>query len=305
MALVSIVLPVLNGGRYLAASLASCLRQTHADIEVIVVDGGSTDGSLDVIATHRDPRVTVLHQANNDGRLPGALNLGFAHAAGDYFTWTQADDVYDPDAIATLHAYLAAHPAVGFAYSGIRFVDADGAVLREYCPDPPDRLYDTNPIGHCFLYRRAVAASVGAYDPAYVMAEDAHYWMRVYRRFRMGRVPTLHYSHRYHPDSLSVRRYGAYSSLRVAARARRTVLGIGWTAYQRQIGAAYVEEAFAAHARGDAAHIRRCIWRGIARDPTWCRNRGVLSLALQSIGLRRVRSGSVQSSASGPPAVDR
>src|SRR5690242_20649552 len=90
--LISIVLPVLNSARYLAGSIESVLAQTHANWELIIVDGGSTDGTLAVVETHlaKDTRLRLLHQVNNADKLPGALNLGFAAARGDYFTWTQA-----------------------------------------------------------------------------------------------------------------------------------------------------------------------------------------------------------------------
>lgn len=285
--LVSIVLPTYNGSRFIAASVESCLRQTYRHFELIVVDGGSTDETLAIVASFADPRIRILAQRDNAERLPGALNLGFAHAVGEFYTWAQDDDVYMPEAIEVLVAALSDRPEAGLAYTGMWFVDEQGQVIEEPNLGPPEHLYWTNSIGHCFLYRRSVAERVGAYDVAYLMAEDYEYWLRIFTQATIVQVPGRYYSHRLHDRSLTVRRYGRYQALRVAARARRDILGIRRSAYRRQVAAAYVEEAFAAYAEHDYAHVRRCLARGLCRNPRWLRNRGVCSILLTSCVRRR------------------
>jgi glycosyltransferase involved in cell wall biosynthesis len=83
---VSIVLPTLNGEKYIRQSIESCLNQTYSNLELIIVDGGSTDGTLDVINEIRDARIRLVHQPPNSGRLPGALNLGFRETIGEFLT---------------------------------------------------------------------------------------------------------------------------------------------------------------------------------------------------------------------------
>jgi glycosyltransferase involved in cell wall biosynthesis len=280
--LVSIVLPTLNGGRYIATSLESCLRQTYDHFELIVVDGGSTDGTLDVVRSFADPRIRIVNQANNAGRLPGALNEGFAHARGTLFTWTQDDDYYTPDALATMVAALQADSEVGFVYAGFWFIDAAGQVLRPAEIRPPEELYWRNAVGHCFLYRRTVADQVGGYALDYVMSEDSQYWVRVYRVAKMKQLPGNYFYHRLQPDNLTGRNFGAYASLRVAARARREVLRISWFEYQRQLGDADIEEAFAAHAKHAPDRVRRCVFKGVLRNPRWLANRGVVAIGLRA-----------------------
>ncbi len=285
--LISIVLPTYNGSRFIAASIESCLKQSYGHFELIVVDGGSTDETLAIVASFADARIRVLQQTDNSERLPGALNFGFAHASGKLYTWAQDDDVYMPEAIEVLVAALLAQPEAGLAYTGMWFIDEQGQVIGEPTLGPPEHLYWTNSIGHCFLYRRSVAERVGAYDFEYLMSEDSHYWMRVFKHATIIQVPGRHYCHRLHSGSLSMRQYGRYRALRVAARARRDILGIGRPAYLRQVAAAYVEEAFAAYAENDYAHLRRCLWRGLLRNPLWLRNRGVCSILLTSLARRR------------------
>src|SRR2546430_15016306 len=91
--LVSVVLPTLNGARFIGSSIASCLAQTYENFELIVVDGGSTDGTPDIVRSISDRRVRLVFQHGNVNRLPGGLNTGLAGAAGGWLTWTPGDDL--------------------------------------------------------------------------------------------------------------------------------------------------------------------------------------------------------------------
>jgi glycosyltransferase involved in cell wall biosynthesis len=281
--LISVVLPTLNVSRYLAQSVGSLLGQTYPNIELIVVDGGSTDGTLEMLAGITDERVRVIHQTGNQDKLPGALNAGFDMARGDYYTWAQGDDWYAPNALEVMARALDESAEVGLVYTGFHFVDENGEFIRAATLGPPDGLYETNVVGQCFLYRASVAKQVGRYDPAYYMSEDTHFWMRVYRCSRLRYIPECYYFHRLHEGSLTIRDYGQYLARRVMARARREVLHIDWLTYQRQLSAVYIEEAFAAYERRDMARVRRSLFHSLMRNPTWLRNRGVWSIGAQSM----------------------
>ena len=281
--LVSIVLPTLNGSRFIATAIESCLRQTYPHLELIIVDGGSTDDTLSIVRSYDDDRIHIVAQPANSGKLPGALNCGFAAARGELFTWTQDDDYYAPEALAVMVRALQSEPELGFVYAGFWFVDADGQVLRSAELGEPDELKQRNAVGHCFLYRREVAERVGEYDVSYVMSEDMHYWARTYQVTRMRFLPGQYYYHRLQPDSLTMRDYGRFVSLHVASRARREVLHISWLRYQRQVADAYIQEAFAAYANGASARARRSLWLGVLHNPAWLANRGVLSIAVRTL----------------------
>jgi glycosyltransferase involved in cell wall biosynthesis len=281
--LVSVVLPTLNGSRFIRSSIESCLTQTYEEFELIVVDGGSTDGTRDIVQAISDPRVRLVSQPGNADRLPGALNVGFDNARGEYYTWTQDDDLYAHEAFAVLVAGLENHPEAGMVYAGQVFIDDDGEELRAANHFRPEDLVWTNPIGQCFMYRRTVAQAVGPYDARFVMAEDAHYWMRIQRRSEIVRLPGRYFYHRLHDQSLTGRDYGAYTALRVAAQARREVLGLCPRDFRRQVAAAYVEEGFAAYGRGEFDHVRRCLRRAALRQPRCLAKREVVLLWARSL----------------------
>lgn len=280
---VSIVLPTYNGARYLRESLESILAQTYPDFELIVVDGGSTDDTLRILASYPDPRLTLCHQPANSGRLPGALSLGFEQSTGEYLTWMQDDDRYDPGALENLVGYLDAHSDIDYVYSSFHWIDENGAAIK-FCPvGRPDELKVRNPIGHYFMYRRKVYETIGGYDPAFFLAEDYEYWIRVFLHFRMAQIDTPLYHYRVHPGSLTIKEYGQYRALRVAADARRKWFKTGWFEHHRRIADSYIQEAFASLQNNDNDHLRQTLLLGLANNPTWIFNAGVASLFFKRI----------------------
>jgi glycosyltransferase involved in cell wall biosynthesis len=219
--LVSIVLPTIGDGPFLEASIESCLAQTYGELELIVVSGGPSEATARMIRRMADRRIRWVQQSDCSDRLPGALNLGFAHARGELFTWTQDDDLLAPEALAVLVDGLRRNPDAGMVYGRTVLIDEGGAFIRAAPAEPPEALSRTNPVGHSFLYRRAVAEAVGPYDPAFLMAEDIHYWLRIYRLFPMARLDGDLCFHRLHPGSLTCTGYGAYESLVVNGQSRR------------------------------------------------------------------------------------
>lgn len=122
--LVSIVMPTYNQGKYIQAAVDSILAQTYEEIELIIVDDGSTDGTAEILATLTDPRVRTLRKEN--GGTGSALNAGFALARGEFETWFSSDNLLYPEAIERLISALRSEPAVNFAYA-----DADIGVMDE------------------------------------------------------------------------------------------------------------------------------------------------------------------------------
>lgn len=281
--LVSIILPTYNVGRFVAASIESCLKQSYQNFELIVVDGCSEDDTLQIVHSFRDPRIRVYSQPPNSGRLPGALNFGFSHAVGEFLTWTQGDDYYTPNAIEIMMSHLLKNPDVGLVYTGFWFIDEDGVIIRESSLWPPEHLVTSNPVGHCFLYRKEVAEKVGPYDVDFFMVEDAEFWMRIYLKYKVSLIEDRFYYHRFHRESLTIKNYGAYLAQRRLADASKKHFGMNYLNYQKRIAKIFVDEAFFAFQMKDYKHVVPCIVKGVVRDPSWLGNKGVYSIGLRSL----------------------
>lgn len=233
--LVSVVLPIFDHADLAAEAVASVLAQTHSQLELIIVDDGSTDGLLDVLRPLlADPRVRVVTQPNQG--LPKALSTGFEHATGEFFTWTSADNRLLPQHLARQVAFLRARPEVAMVYADYELIDAHGErlvggefrVMDRRDPANPSVVrvnrsthdlnrYEDNFIGACFLYRGAVGRLLGDYNPELGL-EDYDYWMRVNRLFRIEHLGSdeVLYQYRVHDNTLSARA----RELRITERAR-------------------------------------------------------------------------------------
>jgi glycosyltransferase involved in cell wall biosynthesis len=191
--LVSIVIPAHDHARFLPGTLESALAQTVRDVEVIVVDDGSSDGTPELAPQYAD-RVTWVRQPR---RGPAAArNAGLALARGTYVNFLDADDSLTPDAVERRLDVLARDAQLGWVYSDLWVTDADGRVTglasellryrgRRLSGDIFAELLlgDFIPI-HAVLVRRAVLDAVGLFDESLTRsAEDWDLWLRVARRY--------------------------------------------------------------------------------------------------------------------------
>jgi glycosyltransferase involved in cell wall biosynthesis len=128
--LVSIITPSFNQAPYLRRTMESVLRQDYPNLEYIVVDGGSTDGSQAIIKEYED-RLAHWESVPDRGQTD-AINKGFARATGKYLAWLNSDDVYQPGAISEATAYLESHPEVGMVYGDCTFIDADDRQIGRF-----------------------------------------------------------------------------------------------------------------------------------------------------------------------------
>lgn len=204
---VSIILPTYNGAKYIKQSINSCLYQTYSNIELVIVDDGSTDETDKIVRSYRDKRIKYFRHEKNLS-LPRALNTGFAKATGDYLTWTSDDNLYGKDAIGKMVDFLKNNKG-SFVYCDYCNFKNDDVTSAEVVRLPkifiPEKC---NSIGPCFLYSRKVMEIIGNYDPATILAEDYDYWIRISKKFIMYHLddPNLYFFRR-HDDSLYVSKY--------------------------------------------------------------------------------------------------
>jgi len=198
---VSIVLPTHNGSRYIRQSIESCLSQTHKNIELIVVDDGSTDNTPEIVRSYGGRLICIKHDTNLG--LPTALNSGFARSTGEYLTWTSDDNYYHPEAIEKMITFLKQRNG-SFVYCDyFRFSQNNPEKFKQQkLPDTPN-FERGNDVGACFLYARKVMQTVGLYDSEAILAEDFDYWIRTSMKFKMHHLNEFLYYYREHPTSLS------------------------------------------------------------------------------------------------------
>jgi glycosyltransferase involved in cell wall biosynthesis len=182
--LVSIVIPCFNQGRYLGDAIASIQRQSHPNIEVLVVDDGSTDETARVAALH--PALGYACQAN--AGTAAARNRGLRDTRGTFIVFLDADDRLLPDAIALGVAYLTSHPDVAFVAGHVRLIDEAGTPgivpLQDHEPAGYAALLRWNHIWTpgVVMYRRSALAAAGAFDPSAGGSADFEVNVRLARR---------------------------------------------------------------------------------------------------------------------------
>jgi glycosyltransferase involved in cell wall biosynthesis len=293
--LVTIILTTLNSERYLARSLESCLRQTYREIEVLVVDGGSQDRTLEILGGYSDSRIRRVRQIDVSGRLPGALNLGMAEAQGDYLTWTQDDCWYEPQAIQTLVEYLNAHPEVGLVYADYWEVDESGARTRYQSVNPPlpEIMLVDDVVRQCFLFRREVYETVGPQEVKYFPVHEVPWRLRAARRFKLQPLhrPLMYYTQ--HDHSLTGQ-IGSWQLQRICAAVLHQEGYLTAGDLRRRLAQIDVDQAYEYYVlRGDFGAFWRTLLPGLWRDPRRLLDRGLLKLMLRSAlpGRSRFRAG--------------
>lgn len=202
---VSVVMPVFNGAAHVAEAIDSVLAQSYRAFELLVVDDGSTDGSLAVIRAFADPRIRVIAQARNQG-LIATLNHAFAEARGAYLVRMDCDDVAHPDRIAKQVAYLDAHPEVGVLGTCFELFGAQSGIVRYHERDAVLRVFMLFEcaIGHPTVALRRACVSLPFYDAAYPHAEDYEAWSRLMLAgTRFAVLPEVLLRYRTHPGQVS------------------------------------------------------------------------------------------------------
>jgi glycosyltransferase involved in cell wall biosynthesis len=220
---------VHNGAAWIAPAVESVLGQSLGDLELIVVDDGSTDTTPTLLAGVRDPRLRVERQAR--AGLTRSLNRALALGGAPLIARLDADDLALPERLARQCAFLDAHPEVGLLGTGAREVDTDGRELRIVSPPPDDRtirraLIRRNPFVHSsMMMRRVLVEQVGGYDPSFPVAQDYDLWLRLSGITRMANLPEPLVVRRLVPGRVTLER--DTERLRAEARAR-------WRAIRRQ-----------------------------------------------------------------------
>jgi glycosyltransferase involved in cell wall biosynthesis len=178
---VSVIVPVYNAEKYVAATIESVLAQTYPNFEIIIVDDGSPDNSIEVCQKFTDSRIRIVRQENRG--LPGARNTGIRHAKGDYLAFLDADDIWLPTKLEKHVHHLDNSPTVGISFCYSSFINQQGKPTGLY--QKPRKLYDItpsyvlcrNPVGNgsAAVIRREVFEKIKFKDDLYSIVEDYYF----------------------------------------------------------------------------------------------------------------------------------
>jgi glycosyltransferase involved in cell wall biosynthesis len=202
---VSIVTPSFNQARYLEQTLRSVLEQDYPRIEYIVVDGASTDGSMEVIEKYRDQ--LAFWVSEKDAGQADAINKGLARASGEIVAWLNSDDFYFPGAVASAVKAFETHPEAGLIYGDTVAVDEAGEFIHfpKYAQWFLEDLLTFNIIGQPAVFmRRDVLSEAGTLDLSYHYLLDHHLWIRMASRAPMVYVPERWAAGRFHESAKNV-----------------------------------------------------------------------------------------------------
>jgi len=224
---ISVLMPAHNAEPYIAAAVRSALEGGESDLEVVVVDDGSTDGTVAAVHTLQDPRVTVIPITASGGPAR-PRNVALRHARAQYVAMLDADDVLKPGWLAASADALDRHAVAGFAFGDFERMDADGNVFEtsasyayptfrglRWEPAGDDwRLIPQSELAHGLIYgnfigtssvvlRRDLVRAAGGFDESLPNADDVDLWYRLAHRCAALYSPRLAYSYRVLANSVA------------------------------------------------------------------------------------------------------
>ena len=205
MSKVSIVTPSYNQAAYLEQTILSVLEQENVSIEYIIVDGGSTDGSVDIIEKYTE-RLAWWVSESDSGQAE-AINKGLRRSTGEFVAWLNSDDLYLPGAVSQAAKVLEANPGVGFVFGDAITIDTQGEPLNKlvFGDWGLDELMRFRIICQPAVFmRRSVLEHVGYLDLTYHYMLDHQLWLRMARAAPIQHVSSTWAAARHHPEAKNV-----------------------------------------------------------------------------------------------------
>jgi glycosyltransferase involved in cell wall biosynthesis len=205
-ALVSIITPSYNQARFLEETIRSVFSQDYPSLEYIIIDGGSSDGSLDIINRYASQLAWWVSEP--DQGQTDAINKGFAHARGEIFAWLNSDDSYLPGAISEAVTFLQTHPQAAMVYGDSNLIDEQGNIIGRF----PARQTDLSKLlrgtvhipQQASFFRASYWKQVGPLDLSFQFAMDYDLWVRMAKLAPLLYTPRLWANFRLHGAGKSV-----------------------------------------------------------------------------------------------------
>jgi glycosyltransferase involved in cell wall biosynthesis len=202
---ISVIMSVYNGEKYLREAMESILNQTFTDFEFIIVNDGSADGSLDIIWSYGDDRISVIDNEHNIG-LTKSLNKALRFAKGEYIARQDADDVSLPNRLERQLNYLEKHAEIAVLGTSVYLINENGKTITKTIalarPTLKD-LHKGNQFAHgSVMFRKDIVAELGGYNELLKYVQDYELWLRIAKNYGIGNLTEPLYKLRFHTEKL-------------------------------------------------------------------------------------------------------
>ena len=205
---VTVFIPVFNREKYVGEAIDSILAQTFSDFEILLVDDGSTDHSVDMIRSYADPRIRLVCNEKNLG-IPKTRNKGVELARGQYMAMLDSDDRAYPDRVEKQVSFLDTHPEYAQVGSWCRMMDAQGHPLNKVKRQPawPDDIH-AQLLFRCAMSNRSIMARTAIlqeyrYRNDYPRCQDYELHVRLAKHYKLGNLPECLVYGRIHPQQIT------------------------------------------------------------------------------------------------------
>jgi len=201
---ITVVTPSFNQGKFIEETMKSVVNQDYPNLEYIVIDGGSTDDSIEIIKKYADKLAYWVSEKDNG--QTHAINKGFERATGDIITWINSDDVYCEESLLTIGSYFSAHNDCYWLAGNLLFMDESGhAYIRKY-PNSA-RWLEKNAMMSIYqpnvFLRRNLLKSIGFPREEFHMTMDYEWFCRIAQQYSIHIIDRDIAKFRWHPDSKS------------------------------------------------------------------------------------------------------
>ncbi|PHS55456.1 MAG: glycosyl transferase [Alteromonas sp.] len=206
--LISIVIPVYNAERFIEKAIESICNQSYKNIEIIVIDDGSIDESLQIIKSIRDDRIKIISRENRG--LIASLNEGINLSRGSYIARMDADDISSPIRIEQQVKYFEHHIDCGVLFTGLEYIDENGNIIRKKVSDKTREIEPVEFLFGCPLCHPTAMFNMNKltkddliYDPKFDKVEDFELWTRLSKTTGISLLNEVLFQYRIHSESIT------------------------------------------------------------------------------------------------------
>ncbi len=206
--LISVIIPAFNAELYIQEALESVCNQSYVNIEIIVIDDGSSDKTREIIERFEDNRIRLISRENRG--LIATLNEAIEISRGDYIARMDADDICLNERLDTQVKYLRKHHNIGLLFTSIEYIDENGKQIRKKVSAKSRKLEPVELLFGCPVCHPTVMFDMTKlkksdiqYDEAYCLAEDFELWTRLVSVTEIGIINEVLFRYRIHPNSIT------------------------------------------------------------------------------------------------------